>query len=68
MPATNYTQPTKAAENRNMTTSTVMGMIPHRRLARSAFTLLATVLLLAVLSVKAQAVPLEFSQQLGGGS
>ena len=66
MPATNYTQPTKAAENRSMTTSTVMGMIPHRRLARSAFTLLATVLLLAVLSVKAQAqaqdVTLVFSR------
>ena len=53
--ATNYTQPTRTAENKSMITSTVMGMIPLRRLARVAFILLATVLLLAVSSVKAQA-------------
>ena len=53
--ATNYTQPTRTAENKSMITSTVMGMIPRRRLARVAVTLLATVLLLAVSSVKAQA-------------
>ena len=53
--ATNYTQPTRTAEKKSMITSTVMGMIPRRRLARVAVTLLATVLLLAVSSVKAQA-------------
>ena len=68
--ATNYTQPTRTAENKSMTTSTVMGMIPRRRLARVAVTLLATVLLLAVSSVKAQAqaATLSFTQRLGHSS
>ena len=57
MPATNYTQPTRTAENRNMTASTVMG-IPRRRLTRGAFTILAAVLLLALpASVSSQQAP-----------
>ena len=47
MPATNYTQPTRTAENRNMTASTFMG-IPLRRLSGVAFAFLSVALLIAV--------------------
>ena len=51
-----YTQPTRTAEDRTMIAFSAMG-IPNRRLARVAFTLLATVMLLAMSpDVKAQVV------------
>ena len=60
--ATTHAQPTKTAENESMAASTVMGMIPRRRLAQVAFALLATALLLTVsLDVKAQEVVLSKS-------
>ena len=57
MNATSYTQPTRSAENRNMTTSTALG-IPRRRMAGVAF-LAAALLLVLPASIGAQVLVLS---------
>ena len=51
-----YTQPTRTAENRTMTASSSMRLIPRRRMAEVVFTLLAVALLLVL-------PPVGWSQQ-----
>ena len=59
MPATNYTQPTKAAENKSMTTPPVMG-IPRQILARVA--IVAALLIALPASLGAQQPILVLSE------
>ena len=63
MPATNYTQPTRTAENKSMTTTPPVTGIPRQILTGGAFTLLVAALLLALpASIEAQPKVLVLSK------